>query len=57
MPLNGRDLRGVMTDLTITKKNEVYLTVDAQPHIQQELSDYCTFDIPVCVTPVVLVTE
>ena len=46
MPLNGRDLRGVMTDLTITKKNEVYLTVDAQPHIQQELSDYCTFDIP-----------
>ena len=46
MPSNGRDLRGVMTDLTIAKKNEVYLTVDAQPHVQQELSDYCTFDIP-----------
>jgi len=35
-----------MTDLTIAKKNEVYLTVDAQPHVQQELSDYCTFDVP-----------
>jgi len=46
MPLNGKDLRGVMTDLTIAKKNEVYLTVDAQPHVQQELSDYCTFDVP-----------
>ena len=46
MPSNGRDLRGVMTDLTIAKKNEVYLTVDAQPHVQQELSDYCTFDVP-----------
>ena len=46
MPSNGRDLRGVMTDLTIAKKNEVYLTVDAQPHVQQELSDYFTFDVP-----------
>ncbi len=46
MPSNGKDLRGVMTDLTIAKKNEVYLTVDAQPHVQQELSDYCTFDVP-----------
>ena len=46
MPSNGRDLLGVMTDLTIAKKNEVYLTVDAQPHVQQELSDYCTFDVP-----------
>ena len=46
MPLNGRDLRGVMTDLTIAKKNEVYLTVDAPPHVQQELSDFFTFDVP-----------
>ena len=46
MPSNGRDLRGVMTDLTIAKKNEVYLTVDAQPHVQQELSDFFTFDVP-----------
>ena len=35
-----------MTDITIAKKNEVYLTVDAQPHIQQELSDHFTFDVP-----------
>ena len=46
MPSNGRDLRGVMTDLTIAKKNEVYLTVDAPPHVQQELSDFFTFDVP-----------
>ena len=46
MPLNGRDLRGVMTDLTIVKKNEVYLTVDAPPHVQQELSDFFTFNVP-----------
>ena len=46
MPLNGKDLRGVMTDLTIAKKNEVYLTVDAPPHVQQELSDFFTFDVP-----------
>ncbi len=46
MPSNGKDLRGVMTDLTIAKKNEVYLTVDAQPHVQQELSDFFTFDVP-----------
>ena len=35
-----------MSDLTIVKKNEVHLTVDAQPHVQQELSDYFTFDVP-----------
>ena len=46
MPSNGRDLRGVITDLTIAKKNEVYLTVDAPPHVQQELSDFFTFDVP-----------
>ena len=36
----------VMSDLIIAKKNEVHLTVDAQPHVQQELSDYFTFDVP-----------
>ena len=35
-----------MSDLTISKKNEVHLTVDAEPHVQQELSDYFTFDVP-----------
>tara|TARA_B100000131_G_scaffold191755_1_gene184336 strand:- start:741 stop:2201 length:1461 start_codon:yes stop_codon:yes gene_type:complete len=35
-----------MTDLNIAKKNEVHLTIDAEPHIQQELSDYFTFDVP-----------
>ena len=35
-----------MSDLTISKKNEVHLVVDAEPHVQQELSDYFTFDVP-----------
>ncbi len=35
-----------MSDLTISKKNEVHLVVDAEPHVQQELSDYFTFNVP-----------
>ena len=35
-----------MTDLVITKKNEVFLTVEAEPYINQELADYFTFDVP-----------
>ena len=35
-----------MTDITIAKKNEVYLQVEAEPHINQELSDHFTFDVP-----------
>ncbi len=35
-----------MTDLTISKKNEIYLKVDCEPHIKYELSDQFTFDVP-----------
>jgi superfamily II DNA or RNA helicase len=35
-----------MTDLTISKKNEIYLKIKAEPHIYYELSDQFTFDIP-----------
>ena len=35
-----------MTDIVIQKKNEVYVTVKAEPHINQELSDHFTFDVP-----------
>ncbi len=35
-----------MSHLIISKKNEVYLHVQSEPHVQQELSDYCTFDVP-----------
>ncbi len=35
-----------MTDITIRKKNEVYVTVKTEPHISQELSDLFTFDVP-----------
>ena len=35
-----------MTDIVIQKKNEVYLTIECDPHIKYELSDYFTFDVP-----------
>jgi len=35
-----------MSDLIISKKNEIYLKVEAEPHIFYELSDQFTFDIP-----------
>jgi superfamily II DNA or RNA helicase len=35
-----------MNDIIIKKKNEIFLTLKAEPHIFQELSDYFTFEIP-----------
>lgn len=35
-----------MTNITISKKNEIYLKVKTEPHIHQELSEYFTFDVP-----------
>ena len=35
-----------MTDLIISKKNEIYLKIEAEPHIFYEISDQFTFDIP-----------
>ena len=35
-----------MADLLIKKKNEVFLTVECDPHIKHELQDQFTFDIP-----------
>ena len=47
MPLSGKSLFEVtVTDIIIKKKNEVYVTVTAEPHINQELSDLFTFDVP-----------
>ena len=47
MLLNGRSLfEDTVTDIIIKKKNEVYVTVKAEPHINQELSDLFTFDVP-----------
>jgi superfamily II DNA or RNA helicase len=34
-----------MVDLIIQKKNEIYLKIEAEPHIHQELFDYFTFEI------------
>ena len=36
----------LMSDLTITKKNEVFLKIVSEPHVAHELSDQFTFDIP-----------
>jgi len=35
-----------MSLLTISKKNEVYLKIEAEPHVFYELSDEFTFDVP-----------
>jgi superfamily II DNA or RNA helicase len=35
-----------VTILKVTKKNEVYLTVDCDPSTAQELSDHFTFEVP-----------
>lgn len=35
-----------MTDVIIQKRNEVYLTVECEPHIKYELSEYFTFEVP-----------
>ena len=35
-----------MTHLTISKKNEVYLHVQAEPHVYYELADQFTFEVP-----------
>ena len=36
----------MVSDIIIQKKNEVYLNIDCEPHIKQELSEYFTFDVP-----------
>ena len=47
MRLSGNNSLGdTVTDITIKKKNEVYVTVKAEPAICQELSDLFTFDVP-----------
>ncbi len=35
-----------MTHLVISKKNEVFLRVDAEPHVFYELADQFTFEVP-----------
>ena len=35
-----------MADLVIQKKNEVYLKVQAEPHLHKEAAEYFTFEIP-----------
>jgi len=43
---SGRNLLVDMVDLKIEKKNEVFLRIQAEPHIYQELSDHFTFEVP-----------
>ena len=34
------------SNIIISKSNEVYLKIDTEPHIQYELRDYFTFEVP-----------
>ena len=36
----------MMSDITITKKNEVFLKIITEPHVAHELSDQFTFEVP-----------
>ena len=36
-----------MDTLIIEKNNEVYITVDCDPNVQRELSEFFTFYVPV----------
>jgi len=36
----------VMSHLIIAKKNEVFITIDAEPHVYYELADQFTFEVP-----------
>ena len=46
MQLSGDGSPLVMADLVIKKKNEVFLQVQCEPHIGNELADEFTFDVP-----------
>ena len=39
-------LRDMKSNVVIQKKNEVYLTVHCEPHVQHELVDHFTFEVP-----------
>ena len=36
----------MMSNLKIQKKNEVFLTIESEPHVYYELQDQFTFDVP-----------
>ena len=46
MQLSGEGSRLVMADVIIKKKNEVFLQISCEPHIEHELQDEFTFDVP-----------
>ena len=35
-----------MSNIVVKKKNEVYLTVQSEPHVHRELADYFSFELP-----------
>ena len=46
MQLSGEGSRLVMADVIIKKKNEVFLQISCELHIEHELQDEFTFDVP-----------
>ena len=45
MQLSGENLR-LESDITLQKKNEVYLQVDCERSIARELNEFFTYDVP-----------
>ena len=45
MQLSGENLR-LESDITLQKKNEVYLQVDCERSIARELYEFFTYDVP-----------
>lgn len=41
-----QDLVNMESDVVISKKNEVYLSIECEPHILYEMAPYFTFEIP-----------
>jgi len=44
--INNSNDGDVMSHLVISKKNEVFLKIEAEPHVYYELSDSFTFEVP-----------
>ena len=46
MRLNKNNMNNMNGGFEDSKLNEVFIKIEAEPHIHQELSDHFTFDVP-----------
>ena len=42
----GKDSQKVIDTIYVSKKDEVYLKINCEPSVSQELCDYFTFTVP-----------